>query len=317
MSLETEFQTSPKEFAGKYAFYPEDKAAGYVPQHEQQLTIGKFKGFRHTVVDQARGIARVQLNKGMHNVRGEVVMIQPSLTTTVGLPVYFLPWDRRGAAVELTIPNANPTLPDHQHPRFFFTAVLSGCSIMFKGTQQNPTIFHCGTGGVGVDEVPTQGDSNQFFLDLLNRLSTFGIGTAGPVVQQLRSDQYMVPRLGSPAKDQLEKDVNTAMDALYKQRVKMVNTTAWGVVFGFRAPNSRDWKFYMQQNVTIQFFEMHDVLQTVVKKKLGGLIKTTRQVNTRQQGAFHNVAKPIELTRVFPGGGVAKATTAWKAIRGA
>jgi hypothetical protein len=316
MSLETDFENGPKDFAGKYAFLPDDKAAGYVERNEQQMTVGKFKGFRHTVVNQSQGIARVQLVKGMHNVRGDVVKVQPSLTTGAGLPVYFLPWDRRGAAVELTIPNANPALPDHQHPRFFFTAVLSGCSIMFKGTPQNPTIFHCGTGGTGADEVPTQGDSNQFFLDLLNRCTMYGVGTLGPVVQQVRSDEYMVPRMGAPAKVQLEKDVNTAMEALYKNRLKMVNTIAWGVVFGFRAQNSRDWKFYLQQNVTIQYYEMVDVLQTVVKKKFKGLIKTTQQVKTRQQGAFHNVAKPIELTRVFPGRGVAKATSTWRAIRG-
>lgn len=316
MSLDTEFCNSPKEFAGKNAFYPDNKAQGYTEQTPSQLTVGKFAGFRHTVVDQSRGIARVSLKRGMNQVRGEVVEVNPSLTATTGIPMYFLPWDRRGAAVELTIPNADPALPEAQHPRFFFTAVLSGCSIMFKGRPQNPTIYHCGTGGVGADEHATQGDSNQFFLDLLNRCNMLGVGTLAPVVAQVRSDQYMVPRVGSPAVAQLEKDVSGAMEALYKSRLKMVNTIAWGVIFGFRPPNSRDWKFYMQQNVTIQYYEMVDVLQTVVQKKFGGLIKKTRQIHQKQQGAFRSIAKPIQLTRVFPGGGVAKATSSWQAIRG-
>src|SRR5690606_16372614 len=163
-----------------------------------------------------------------------------------------------------------------QHPRFFFTAVLSGCSIMFKGTPQRPTIFHCGTGGAADGGQATTGDSNQFFLDMLARCSLMGLGNVTPVLSQVRSDHYMVPRGGSAAVGQLEKDVSDAMSALYKSRLKMVNTIAWGVIFGFRAPNSRDWKFYMQQNVTIQYYDMVDVLQQVVKKKFGGLIKKTK-----------------------------------------
>ncbi len=45
--------------------------------------------------------------------------------------------------------------------------------------------------------------------------------------------------------------------------------------------------------------------------------KTTQQQTTyKPAGAARAVAKPIELTRVFPGGGVAKATTTWRQIQG-
>jgi hypothetical protein len=218
--------------------------------------------------------------------------------------------------VEFTIPNLAPTLRDDQHPRFFFTAVLSGCTIMFKGTAQNPTIYHCGTGGQGADELPTQGDSNQFFRNLLAECNRTAIGTGGPVAAQVRSDQYMVPRLGSAVVDQLEQDVNRAMEALYRTRVRMVATSAWGMVFGFRDQGSRDWKFYMQQNVTVQYYDMIDALQTVVEKRFKGLVKKTTRTPVRQQGAFHNFAKPIELMKIFPGAGARKATSTWRAIRG-
>ncbi len=317
MSITTDFAADPKATAGKFAFLPGNEAAGYTATYQSvPFTAGTYKGFRHTVVDQANGIGRVELTKGVHGVRGEVIEVNPSITAATGLPIYFLPWDRHGAAVELTIANLNPALPEAQHPRFFFTAVLSGCSIMFKGTPQNPTIFHCGTGGVGSDELPTTGDSNVFWRTFVDRVNNVGGGRVGAVLTQLRSDQYMVPRGGSAAVDQLEKDVSEAMEALYKSRIKMQASIAWGVVFGFRPQGSRDWKFYMQQNVTIQYYDMVDVAQTLVTKKFLGLKKKTTTTYTRQQGTFHSVAKPIELQKVFPGVGVAKSTSTWKTLGG-
>src|SRR5262252_5487126 len=105
MSLQTEFENAPKDFAGKHAFYPADEATGYVATNETLFRGGRFQGFRHTVVNQAQKIARVDLVKGANRVRGEVCLVNPSLNGGAGLPVYFLPWDHRGAAVELTIPN--------------------------------------------------------------------------------------------------------------------------------------------------------------------------------------------------------------------
>ena len=63
-----------------------------------------------------------------------------------GLPAYFLPWDDRGAVVRMTIPNKRTSLSEKQHPKLFFTACLSGCSVFFSGDQENPTIYHAGTG---------------------------------------------------------------------------------------------------------------------------------------------------------------------------
>jgi len=321
MSLQTEFENAPKEFAGKHAFYPADQATGYAPVNETVIGGGRFKGFRHTVVNQAQKVARVDLAKGADRVRGEVCLVNPSLNGGVGLPVYFLPWDHRGAAVELTIPNRTPTLANTVHPRFFFTAVLSGCSIMFKGTAQNPTIYHCGTGGTGHGETPTTGNANDFFVDLLTRCNDVHLGTVGAIASQVRSGQYMVPNARSQDAGlnriaTLETEVDTAMKALYKNRLKMVATSSWGVIFGVRAANTRDWKFYMQTNVTIQYFDMKEVLDTVVKTRLCGLIKKTTQVKTMQQGDLKSIAKPMELTKVFPGVGVAKATSTWKSLRG-
>ncbi len=317
MALNDDFAADPKGFAEKYAFYPADEATGYAAVNETvPFVAGPYKGFRHTVVDRARGVARVDLATGLDRVRGEVVKVSPSLTATTGLPIYFLPWDHRGAAVELTIPNRDPGQPESVHPRFFFTAVLSGCSIMFKGSAQNPTIFHCGTGGTGHDELPTTGDSNAFWRTFVTQLNATGHGATGAVLSQLRSDRYMVPRGGSAAVDQLERDVTSAMQALYRKRIQMVASSAWGVAFGFRARGSRDWKFYMQLNVTIQYYDLVDVVQTMVKKSFLGLKKTVTTTTVRQQGTFHNVAKPIELQRIFPGAGTAKVTSTWRAIRG-
>lgn len=75
------------------------------------------------------------------------------------VPIYYLPWEDAGASIRLTIPraaaNKGPSNPiDPADPYLFFTAAIDGCSIFFRGTTQDPTIFHCGgtTGRATRDE---------------------------------------------------------------------------------------------------------------------------------------------------------------------
>lgn len=38
-----------------------------------------------------------------------------------------------------------------------------------------------------------------------------------------------------------------------------------GMIFGFRPAGSRDWKFYMQVNVTIQYCTVERIVETIKK----------------------------------------------------
>ena len=108
--------------ANQYAFYPSDRATGFdFDTHSVQTDMtGAFAGFQHSAVINTKTIARVKLESKESNGRGEALCVIPSLTATTGVPVYFLPWDERGAAACLTIPNADPAFAGRSAPQYFF-----------------------------------------------------------------------------------------------------------------------------------------------------------------------------------------------------
>ena len=203
--LEGQFSSNWRSFARQYAMLPGDAARGYRPDPNTETQLdGVFEGFRHTQMSPGQKIATVTMTKGPTS-RGDAVSVRASLAGA-GLPVYFLPWDARGAAVEMTIPSRNPDLPERTHPRFFFTAVLSGCSVFFRGNRQYPTIYHCGTSGKTGGGAPTEGESNAFFDRLLKTARFLGVG-ARPSgrAKMVRSTDYMVTKASgaSPELEQL------------------------------------------------------------------------------------------------------------------
>lgn len=319
MSLDTELVNDPKGTALKYSFLPANAAAGYDASIAElgKWLNGDFGGFRHTVVNSAQKVARVSLTRANSN-RGEVVLVTPSLTATTGVPVYFLPWDGRGAAVELTIPDRDPALSTDQHPKIFFTAVLSGCTIFFKGSARNPTIFHCGTEGATGGGLPTVGDSNKFFKRMLRTAEAQNVGTAGPIVGKVKSTDYMVRPASpntSPHIQALEASAGQALRQRYRNQMDVQGTIGWGSVLGVRT--GRAWKFYVQRNITIVWQALEDYLQSVRQKRLGGLITVNKNVaGRRAAGPVRQESKPIEVQRVFPGTGVAKMPLFWRSMIG-
>ena len=307
-NYEALMQQDVKALAQQVAFYPSDQAQGFAYSTGSNLTdmTGTFAGFKHSVVNNDKIIARVKLEiKQAGDGRGEVLAVMPSLTSNTGVPVYFLPWDARGAAVTLTIPNANPALPEDQHPKIFFTAALSGCMIAFKGTPQNPTIYHCGTAGGGAGTNTGGANSNKFFKDLLAQAEQSGISpAAGGLVSKIKSTDYMVVNSGAGRTD-ISPSVTNAFTQNFANRV-LKYVGGWGACFGVRT--GRDWKFYHQQNVSIQYTKVESVIKqkTVTKKKMV-FFNSTKIVNYQGfQEAFLSVCKPIEVVRVFPGRGTIK-----------
>lgn len=313
------------DLAKKYSMYPANQAPEYRPKNETQLT-GKFAGFRHTLVNRKQRVAHVTVTKPPGGVgpRGADYLVTPSLSSTAGTPAFFLPWDKRGAAVEMTIPTYPAVGGDPlANPPIFFTAVLSGCSIVFKGTQTKPTIFHCGTGGESDSGTPTQGDSNVFFRSMLRNVRAQGLGRDRKVASQVLSTDYMVTKAGGGAAPTHQAQFQAKLEKHYKDSFYIENVQMWGIVFGFRT--GVNWEFYLQENATICYRKVEDIVEHFAKEAM--------QQKKPQSFDFSNLtpvmltqagnkipmivqSRPAVVTRVFPGGaGTATVTNRWKTLR--
>jgi hypothetical protein len=311
-------EANPKATAKKYSFCPDDDAAGYGRPDGTALD-GAYTGFRFTTVGVNQRIARVQFEKYYAFGRGTVLRVKPTLDrAAAGTPAYFLPWDARGAAVELTIPRRNPDLPAATHPRFFFTAALSGCTILFRGTADNPTIYHCGTAG-GKSGTDTTGNANVFFASLLAEAKRKGLGnTAGTATNQVNSTDYMnTTKLPSAGVGTTERQFRQAINNEFHRRAVAEHVGCWGAVFGIRT--GVNWKFYLQQNATIQLYTLEEITEMVKTKEkvFGPFHKTVMQPHKKVQkkpGQPRVFSKPVFVQQVFPGTGVAKMSDAYKSI---
>lgn len=316
MSFENDLRNDPKALARKYAFYPNNPSftewTFSNSQVKKTALKGDFEGFNRLNMKGDYKIARIKLELGMTD-RGESLIVKPTFAQEGGVPVYFLPWDNRGAAVRMHIPDGDPDAPEDEHPKIFFTAVLSGCSIIFKGSATDPTIYHCGTEGGNVG-TPTQGNSNDFFRDMLSGRGYRAIGG------QINSTDYMDPNT-NPSFDVwlLEQNFLESLKAqnLRGRNIIVKSVNLWGAAFGIRT--GRNWKFYLQKNATILYSKIEEVLASkdIEKKKFFGLSSKTitrQYVTTRITPGFR-VARPVELERVFPGVGIAKPTGSWNVLR--
>jgi len=325
--MRTELDLTPANilgFAQKYSFYPPDQAIGYQSANSTStLLTGKFQGFRHTVVNDAQKAVRLTVKRQQDPSRNRAAdfLIEPSITATTGTPAYFLPWDSRGAAVEMTIPRFAPGGDATANPPIFFTAVLSGCSIVFKGTPAKPTIFHCGTagGGAGAD---TQGDSNKYFRSMLRNIKSQGLGRSNyNVSTQVLSTDYMHTRAGGGVAPGHETGFKSKLETHYKNSFYIENVNMWGCIFGFR--NGANWEFYLQENATISYYKLEDIVehfvkQAMLKKKPTGwdISQLTQQDLFAARLPLILRARPAVVTRVFPGGAaIAAVTSRWKTLR--
>lgn len=324
MPPRTELNLTPANilgFAKKYSMYAMDAAAGYVPSGQTMLT-GKYAGFRHTVVGNTQNVAHIKVERETQAGRNRAAdfLVKPSLTEATGTPSYFLPWDSRGAAVEMTIPPF--TLGDDAtaNPPIFFTAVLSGCSIVFKGTPAKPTIFHCGTAG-GESGASTTGDSNRFFKHMLVNIRNQGLGRANRGIQtQVLSTDYMHTRAGGGTAPLHETAFQNKLQSHYDQDLFIENVNMWGTVFGFRT--GTQWAFYLQENATITYRKVEDIMKHFIAKavtnKTKGAFDLTTLTSDDLIGSNLPViqrARPAVVREVFPGTGHANITSKWKTLR--
>ena len=326
MPPRTELRFTPANilgFAQKYSLYALDQAQGYVPGGETALT-GKYANFRHTLVGDNQKIAYILVERETQAGRNRAAdfVVKPSLADTTGRGTrsYFLPWDARGAAVEMTIPTFRNGDDANANPPIFFTAVLSGCSIVFKGSDTKPTIFHCGTAG-GAAGGNTAGDSNKFFKNMLINIRNQGLGRSGKAVgTQVLSTDYMHTRAGGGAAPAHETAFENTLKTHYDKQLIIENVNMWGTVFGFRT--GTQWSFYLQENATITYRNVDDIMRHFITKaatnKTPGGFDLTRltpgDLNAARIPVIQH-ARPAVVKIVFPGTGHAVITSKWKTLR--
>jgi hypothetical protein len=210
------------------------------------------------------------------------------------IPIYFLPWIKAnsGGVPQLEIPNftTSPTVQDNEgnnipNPAIFFTASITGCSIFFQGTAQNPTVFHAG-GATGHSNNPVNAANHWRAIVDANRDVA-----KGAITGEVNKTEYISdPNVRAGASTARADAYKTWLDNKYQNKLNVTMVQPWGCVFGFRTGN--DWTFYLQENATIFYFEF-------TKKHF---YSAAAQAPT---ALMKGVARPMIVREVFPNAAVA------------
>ena len=297
MSLTSEFIASPLEFAKDKSICPPDNIAGYKGKSATTLDTSGYKGVgpdperpvgsvRYARVMKSKKVGYIEMFNDMRpggaraedrNDEGKGVIRMTAGYTQMGdaEPVYFLPWDESGAIVKLTIPRKGELATD---PDIFFTAAINGCSVFVQGSANAPTVYHAG-GNTGRQD---HNDAARFWrMALRNHIRTSETAQGrGQVAAEINKTHYVktpgtVGNSTTPVAQQYEDELKRLLKKNKSVKITMVNP--WGCVFGVRTGN--DWAFYLQENGTVVCNYVTD--------------STVRTIS---------YAKPMRLTKIFPGG---------------
>jgi hypothetical protein len=314
--LNLELFNTPEEFIKKWAIHPPDDIRAYqgtrlgaistqehAPANRPRLA-GTTRGEEIELarVDAAHRIAYINLQRMARggytvtgNEGGDHIHFENSFNDPGGwVPVWFLPWNTKGAAIRLTIPTRTDANPG---PKLFFTAAINGCSVFFQGTAQNPTIYHCGGDtGQGVDSM----GGAEFWQEIMQEFIAFdaarGKNKGALAANEVNKTHYIkTPGVGKGlAKAPLRPGEGTSTPAAMAYRrwlkdenrnvLKIEQISPWACVLGVRTGDN--WQFYLQENATVQYHQL-------VKKHM---LSKQRKTET------HLVARPMVVSKVFPAG---------------
>jgi hypothetical protein len=153
------------------------------------------------------------------------------------LPMYFLPWEHL-KIMQFAIPGIPHSLAewdDEEHPRFFFTAGINGCSVFAHGDPQSPTISH---GGLQTKLARSAGE----FWRMQMAMTKSGYSNA-QIRGEVNKHDYM--HSGGSAK-LLAEDYLKFLEG-DKPDFKLEIQSPVGCVFGIRY--GRSWTLYLQKSV--------------------------------------------------------------------
>lgn len=217
------------------------------------------------------------------------------------VPAYFLPWDKNGGIVEMTIPDLNPTRPTTEYPNLFFTAALSGCSIFVKGTARKPTVQHCGI-ETALDDTfsgMTAESYWRFLSDYIEMSTTmrYNFDIAGEANKSQYISGHVLPSGEKTTENavRFEKMLKRFYTANPNKKIEIQLVFPWGCVFGLR-DGAGNWSFYLQENASVCFLK---------KDASGATIPPVIQ-NSR----------PMTVREIFPNSApAARPRTTWRALK--
>jgi hypothetical protein len=190
-------------------------------------------------------------------------------------PAFFLPWDDRGFIIKLRIPKKRTGSTD---PDMFFTATINGCSVFVQGEPDSPTVYHAG-GPTGIKD-PNEA-ARLWRHALINHIKSSRTAQARGVIRAEINKTHYINTPGTkdnkstPVVDEYELELKRLLEKKGSFRISAVRP--WGCVFGVR--KNDQWEFYLQENATVSC--------AYVNKK------DVRSVE---------YAKPVRLSKVYPGG---------------
>lgn len=229
-------------------------------------------------------------------------------------PCWFLPW----ASNHLTKMHIPPRIPARAgrraslDPDLFFTAAISGCSVMAAGDPKAPIVTHGGTAMArsmpGVNEDAFEfGNSRLHWSGLFER-ELARTGKGGPISGVHREDYVNRAFTGTTSEAMMYEQFlkNSKLKSL---RIDAMNPQ--GCVFGVRDP-AGNWAFYLQKTITITFTKLRKkgvigskyVPATVQVMKAGPQgMRAEMEVDQRTASAT------IEVVKFYPGAGKASVTS--------
>lgn len=310
----------------RYSFDPASEPVGRVFGATREANErSKYAGMEHNLVRDDQRIAHCKLTqKTQHTINGgacgaaSAIVVSAQFEQAAGYePAWFLPWNDKGGVVEMTIPaGGGPT--DPPSPSVFFTAALSGCSVVFKGTAQNPTILH---GGSGTAPIPY--DANRFWRDFVNYLAenptrATEASNTGRIAAQVVKNQYVVgetvqvspTRTAQTTRHAL--DFRTLLEKHYGDKVQILEVIPWGAVVGARIGTA--WEFYLQENCNLVYYPTRKIQQVMAHTSLSDRTQAAQKI-VREAGPPRIVSRPMAFTKVFPGGGgTAQLRGRWRSL---
>jgi hypothetical protein len=261
---------------------------------------GAFDSFSSAMVDPAKRVCYAHLTNGVGSTRGGLRMDASVKGHENWVPIYFLPWGSKKIC-SLEIPDKPEDAKDH--PRVFFTAALSGCSIFVRGTPAHPTVYHAGIDSSKDGKLPYAAPS--FWRDFLMYVSRkeghpLNPGDFGEVNTTDYINQFLAEK-GSEKTTLRAELYKDWLKQTHRKELSIEDVSPWGCVFGIRT--GKLWKFYLQENASVTFTEFRKVKKKVViGKKFFGLKKITKEVEEQVKLAARTLARPMVIREFFPGG---------------
>ncbi len=217
------------------------------------------------------------------------------------VPAFFLPWDTRGGAVEMTIPVKPGTATPDTYPPLFLTAAINGCSVFVTGNANNPKIHHCGI-GAGTDDAVTK------WKNLVKDITGLNDGQLHEVNKTHYVKDTTLDKKGYASTSHAVA-FETALVTHYQDSdIQIEETFPWGCVFGL-CDGGGNWAFYLQENLTI----------TYTKTPAAQVVKWYQRKPKPKPAEKRQVSRPIKVRKFFPtGGGLVKLQSkyTWRSLRG-